>query len=28
MEVMYRVNESELNYQFFQGLKKTFKGKK
>jgi hypothetical protein len=28
MEVTYQIKESELNYQFFQGLKKTFKGKK
>jgi len=28
MEVTYHVNESELNYQFLQALKKTFKGKK
>lgn len=28
MEATYQPNESELTYQFLQGLKKTFRGKK
>jgi hypothetical protein len=28
MEATYQLNESELTYQFLQGLKKTFRGKK
>ncbi|TAE21136.1 MAG: hypothetical protein EAZ91_25575 [Cytophagales bacterium] len=28
MQATYQLNESELTYQFLQGLKKTFRGKK